>query len=278
MTTADEIIMTMESMRDEAQARHLMRFFKTGKGDYGEGDRFLGLRCPQTRMVVKSARLDVAMSEIEKLLYSEWHEVRLAGFLFLVEEMKAALPRKRDVPEVNARKRDEIARFYLNHARQANNWDLVDMSCPKIIGEWLLYPGADGSLPDRELLDRLIESDNLWEQRIGIVSNWRLIRESQFEDTLRIAPRLFNHPHDLIHKATGWMLREVGNQVLFLHRDHRAHPWPVQTPTLPYSVSQENIASPQRSRCYARSTQASGRTMLVHKYRAMNRQAYREAL
>ena len=229
MTTADEIIMTMESMRDEAQARHLMRFFKTGKGDYGEGDRFLGLRCPQTRMVVKSARLDVAMSEIEKLLYSEWHEVRLAGFLFLVEEMKAALPRKRDVPEVNARKRDEIARFYLNHARQANNWDLVDMSCPKIIGEWLLYPGADGSLPDGGLLDRPIESDNLWEQRIGIVSNWRLIRESQFEDPLRIAPRLFNHPHDLIHKATGWMLREVGKRDMgvltdFLERHYATMP------------------------------------------------------
>lgn len=210
MTSAEDIIATIESMRNERQAANLMRFFKTGKGEYGEGDRFLGLKVPQTRAVVKEARRDVALTEIEKLLYSQWHEVRLAGFLLLVEEMKAALPSGRGDSEARARRRDEIAEFYLRHARQANNWDLVDMSCPKILGEWLIHRSADGSMPDRTILDRLIESDNLWEQRIGIVTTWRLIRERQTGDTLRLAPKLLSYPHDLIHKATGWMLREVG--------------------------------------------------------------------
>ena len=212
MTTAEDIIATIESMRDERQAANLMRFFKTGRGEYGEGDRFFGLKVPQTRAVVKEARRDVALPEIEKLLYTQWHEVRLAGFLLLVEDMKAALPSKRRDSDARARRRDEIAEFYLRHARQANNWDLVDMSCPKILGEWLIHRSANGSMPDRAILDRLVGSDNLWEQRIGIVSTWRLIREGQTGDTLRLAPKLLSHSHDLIHKATGWMLREVGKK------------------------------------------------------------------
>lgn len=212
MTTAEDIIATIESMRDERQAANLMRFFKTGRGEYGEGDRFFGLKVPQTRAVVKEARRDVALPEIEKLLYTQWHEVRLAGFLLLVEDMKAALPSKRRDSDASARRRDEIAEFYLRHARQANNWDLVDMSCPKILGEWLIHRSANGSMPDRAILDRLVGSDNLWEQRIGIVSTWRLIREGQTGDTLRLAPKLLSHSHDLIHKATGWMLREVGKK------------------------------------------------------------------
>lgn len=214
MITAKEIIETLEQMRDEAQACHLMRFFKTGKGEYGEGDLFLGLRVPQTRMVVKESRLRVPLAEIEKLLYSKWHEVRLAGFLLLAEEMRAALPRRKKAAASRALRRDEIVAFYLRHARQANNWDLVDLSCPKIIGEWLLYPSASGALPDRSILDRLVASDNLWEQRIGIVSTWTLIHEGQTDDALRLAAKLLSHPHDLIHKATGWMLREAGKKDL----------------------------------------------------------------
>lgn len=229
MITAADITETLRSMADAEQARQLMRFFKTGKGDYGEGDRFLGLRCPQTRMVVKAARLDVPRREIERLLYSEWHEVRFAGFMLLVEEMKAALPRRREWPVARAAEREDIAAFYLRHARQANNWDLVDMTCPKVTGEWLLYPRADGSMPRRDILDRLVESDNLWEQRIGIVTTWRLIRAGQTDDTLRLAARLLDHPHDLIHKATGWMLREVGKQDMdrltgFLEAHYREMP------------------------------------------------------
>lgn len=196
----------MISMADEDKSRQLSKFFKIGKGEYGEGDRFLGLVNPQVRAVVKEAKRQVPLTEIEKLLYSEWHEVRLAGFLLLVEEMKAA--------KKNAERREMIAEFYLRHARQANNWDLVDLSCPKILGEWLVRSSAD-----RSVLDRLVESDNLWEQRIGIVSTWRIIRENQFEDTLRLAEKLLSHPHDLIHKATGWMLREVGKRDTDVLRD-----------------------------------------------------------
>ena len=212
MTTAADIIETLRSMADEEQARQLMRFFRTGKGDYGEGDRFLGLKCPQSRTVVKAARLDVPRDEIERLLASEWHEVRFVGLMLIVEEMKDALPRRREWPATRGALRDNIAAFYLRHARRANNWDLVDMSCPKVLGEWLLYPGGDGTMPRRDILDRLVERDNLWEQRIGIVTTWRLIRAGQTADTLRLAEKLLDHPHDLIHKATGWMLREVGKQ------------------------------------------------------------------
>ena len=147
-------------MRNDAQALQLMRFFKTGKGSYGEGDRFLGLKVPQTRLVVKEARLDVSLPEIEKLLYSEWHEARLAGFLLIEQEMKESLPKRQDSParcREKAERRDEIAAFYLRHARQSNNWDLVDIPCRGILGEWLLHPSADGTLPDRGILDRLAE-------------------------------------------------------------------------------------------------------------------------
>lgn len=246
MTSADELQRILMSMGDEEQARQLMRFFKTGKGDYGEGDRFIGLRCPQTREVVKEARLDVSFAEIEKLLDSPWHEIRFAGFQLLVEEMKAALPRKRQAPTTGAHRRREIAEFFLAHARKANNWDLVDMTCPKIIGEWLLYPDADGHMPDRRILDTLVASSNLWEQRIGIVSTWRLIRAGQLADTLRLAPKLLNHPHDLIHKAVGWMLREVGKQDMNVLTDFLdAHYKAMHRTTLRYAIEKMNGAKRQ---------------------------------
>lgn len=212
MVTSMEILEELTAMRDVSQAGHLMRFFKCGVGEYGYGDRFLGLKVPQTRMIVKAAGHDVPLGEIEKLLYSEWHEARLCGFLLLVEEMKAALPRRNDIPVRGAERRDELAAFYLRHARQANNWDLVDLSCPKILGEWLLHPQSDGGLPSRDILDQLACSSNLWEQRIAIVTTLRLIKEGRFDDTLHIAAKFLSHPHDLIHKATGWMLREVGKK------------------------------------------------------------------
>lgn len=213
MTTAQDITDLLLSMSNEQQRLVLMRFFKTAPGEYGHGDRFIGLKVPQTRGIVKEARLDVPLDEISTLLRSPWHEVRLCGLLLLVEEMKAALPR-RSHPDcaTSARKRNDIARFYLRHARQANNWDLVDLSCGPIIGEWLLHPDADGSMPDRAVLDRLASSTNLWEQRIAIVSTIRLIKAGEYADTLRISTSLLSHRHDLIHKAIGWMLREVGKR------------------------------------------------------------------
>lgn len=221
-TTAKDIETALLMQADDRQRLHLMRFFKTGKGEYGEGDEFLGLRVPQTRLVVKEAKGSVSDPEIEKLLCSRWHEVRLAGFLLLVEEMKHLLPKKSDylrskstgtmIPcqTVNSKadRRKAIAELYLNHARQANNWDLVDMSCPKILGYYLLYSGRS----DYSILYKLAKSHNLWEQRIAMVTNWMLIRKGIFGPALDIADILLCHPHDLIHKAVGWMLREIGKR------------------------------------------------------------------
>lgn len=218
MADASDIIAALSEMQNEAQRLILLRFFKTGPSEYGEGDRFLGLRVPQTREVVKRFRLSVPLDQIAVLLQSQWHEVRLCGFLLLVEEMKAATPPKRIVPTEYADRREQIARFYLANARRANNWDLVDLSAGYILGAWLLQPCANGAYPDRSILDALAESTNLWEQRISIVSTSALIRAGQYEDTLRIADVLLRHPHDLIHKAVGWMLREVGKKDIDLLR------------------------------------------------------------
>lgn len=214
MTTAAEIIETMLDLRgDDRQVCVLARFFKTGPGEYGEGDKFLGIRCPQTRTVVRAARCDVSPDEVALLLRSEWHEVRLCGFLLIVEEMQAALPRRsRPDSAVLAERRKAWADFYLANARRANNWDLVDMSCPKILGHYLLHPGPDGRMPSRSVLDRLADSSCMWEQRIAMVTNWMLIRAGEYADTVRIADRLLHHPHDLMHKAVGWMLREMGKR------------------------------------------------------------------
>lgn len=242
---AEEIISAMEAMKDDRQRAILCRFFKTGKGQYGEGDQFLGLKVPLTRLVVKEARLRVGMDEIEQLIYSPWHEVRLAGFLLLVEEMNASLPRRgADSPESAIRRR-EIAGFYLRHAHQANNWDLVDLSAPYIIGRWLLHPDENGDMPDRHILDLLTASDNLWLQRIGIVATLALIREGQSGDTLRIVSSLLYHRHDLIHKAMGWMLREVGKKDVAELLDFLdAYYTKMPRTTLRYAI--ERLPEPQR--------------------------------
>lgn len=209
--SACEIEELLKSQQDEKQRDHLIRFFKTGKGQYGEGDCFLGLKVPQTRAIVKEAKLLVEKEDLEKLLYSPWHEVRLCGLLLLVEEMKTAEPKKKDnLTTLNFKsdRRKEIADFYLQHARQANNWDLVDLSCEYILGPYIRFSNADSY----EILYDLAQSENLWEQRISIVTTLDFIRHGIFTPTLRICDMLINHNHDLIHKAIGWMLREIGKR------------------------------------------------------------------
>ena len=198
-------------LRDDNQRDHLMRFFKTGRGQYGEGDCFLGLKVPQTRAIVKQVRLLVDFEEIERLLYSRWHEVRLCALLLLVEEMKVCMPKKKDdesTLKAKERRREDIARFYLRHARQANNWDLVDLSCEFVLGAYLRLSGKE----DYDILYRLSKSDNLWEQRIAIVSTLEFIRHGIFLPAINVSEKLIDHPHDLIHKAIGWMLREIGKR------------------------------------------------------------------
>lgn len=208
--TAKEIISYMESLRDEEQRQGLMRFFKTGEGEYGEGDEFLGLKVPQTRAVVKLVT-DLPLSEIPELLANRYHEVRLCGFLLLVWwfERLATKRLANDVAAIGGR--DEIVSMYLDHAEQANNWDLVDLSAPKILGRWLLLPTALGD--KTAIIDALAHSDNLWRQRMSMVCTWMTSRQGDPSWCLRYALMHLHHPHDLMHKAVGWMLREMGKQV-----------------------------------------------------------------
>ncbi len=221
MTKAADIIQYMESQRDEAQRTILMRFFKTGPGEYGHGDDFLGLKVPQTRAVVKASENDTPMSEIPTLLLSHWHEVRLCGLLLLVSFFEKNSKKRLENDSSAARRRDDIVVMYLDHATQANNWDLVDLSVHKIIGHWLLLPtylGGDGNLGlhtsyKRAVLDELASSDNLWKQRMSMVCSWKPTQQGDPSWCLRYAEYHLGHPHDLMHKAVGWMLREVGKRV-----------------------------------------------------------------
>ena len=213
MTRAKEIIAYMESMRNEEQQRILMGFFKTGPGEYGYGDEFLGLKVPQTREVVKAVARDITLDEVPELLMSKWHEVRLCGLLILVNKFeKLAIKRLENDTEA-IKKRDEILTMYLKYAEQANNWDLVDLSVHKILGHWLMLPS---DLGDRDyklkVLDELAASDNLWKQRMSIVCSWKTSQMGDPSWCLRYAEIHLHHPHDLMHKAVGWMLREMGKR------------------------------------------------------------------
>ena len=209
---AEQVIAHMESLADEQQARHLMRFFKTGKGDYGEGDRFLGIKVPETRRVVARCKR-LPLIEVEKLLASPWHEVRLCGLLALVAQFESQNTKRLINDEKAVARRDAIVDFYLNHARCANNWDLVDLSVYKIVGEWLMLPSNYSDKEKLDALDRLAGSDNLWEQRMSMVCTLDPLKHGDPRYTLRYAERHLHHPHDLMHKAVGWMLREMGKRV-----------------------------------------------------------------
>ena len=169
----------------------LPRFFKTGKGEYGEGDKFLGVVVPEVRKVAKKYA-DVSFDVLEALLESEWHECRLCALVILVHKF-------RKMPS-------DAVEFYLAHTAGINNWDLVDLSAPYVLGEWL----SDKS--DRSVLYRLAQSENMWEQRIAVVSTLMLIRKGQFSDTIALAEFFLGTRHDLMRKAVGWMLREVGKR------------------------------------------------------------------
>ena len=173
-----------------------MSFFKTRKGEYGEGDKFIGLSVPENRRIARKY-LDADFNTIDMMIRHEIHEFRLSGFICLVEKYK----RCKNQNEQNA-----IVEFYVTRGTFANNWDLVDLSAPYILGANML------NSPNPSLLDQLSHSDNLWLQRIAIVSTLMLIRHNKFDDTIRLCERYLSHTHPLIHKATGWMLREIGKK------------------------------------------------------------------
>ena len=214
MTKAQEIIDYMESLQNEQQRRVLMGFFKTAPGDYGYGDEFLGLKVPQTREVVKSVVKDISLEEVPELLMSKWHEVRLCGFLILVSKFEKQATKRLENAAEAIKERDEILTMYLQYAEQANNWDLVDLTVPKILGHWLLLPTTLGDKDYKiKVLDELAASDCLWKQRMSIVCSWKTSQMGDPSWCLRYAEVHLHHPHDLMHKAVGWMLREMGKRV-----------------------------------------------------------------
>jgi 3-methyladenine DNA glycosylase AlkD len=238
--TAQEIIGLMESRRNERQRTELMRFFKTGPGEYGEGDEFLGLKVPQTREVVKQAQ-DTALGEVAQLLMSPWHEVRLCGLLILVAQFERLTAKRLVYAPAAIKRRDEIVSIYLKYADQANNWDLVDLSASKTVGHWLLLPTnlGDGSQGyKRHVIDQLAHSPCLWRQRISMVCTWKTTQQGDPSWCLRYAEIHLHHPHDLMHKAVGWMLREMGKRVsMDLLRDFlRQHAHNMPRTTLRYAI------------------------------------------
>jgi 3-methyladenine DNA glycosylase AlkD len=168
------------------------RFFKTGKGEYGEGDKFLGITVPEVRKVAKKYK-NLNLEDLKKLLKNEFHESRLCALMILRFQYEVFENKK------------ELVDFYLKNTHYINNWDLVDLSCEYILGNWFLDK-------DKKILYQLARSKNIWERRIAIISTFEFIRHNQFTDTLKLSEILINDNHDLIHKAVGWMLREVGKR------------------------------------------------------------------
>jgi len=192
----NQIIKELESFADSEQAKILQRFFKTGKGEYGEGDIFLGIKVPVQREIAKKY-YELSLPKIQELLKSKIHEHRMTGIIILNQKYKKS--KQED--------KENIFNFYLNNIKKINNWDLVDLSAPIIIGDFLLDK-------DKKILYELTRSENLWEKRIAIISTYTFIRKQEFEDALAISELLLNDTHDLIHKAVGWMLREIGKRDL----------------------------------------------------------------
>lgn len=189
--------------RDPEQAAQLMRFFKTGPGQYGEGDRFLGIKVPVTRSAIKSFRDDATLGDCARLLDSEWHEVRLAGLLLLAHRA-GRLEKGGDAASLR-----ELVALYDEKLERANNWDLVDLSVRDIMGAYWKCLGT-GARERRRFLAAWADSGNLWRERAAVVSTYALQRLGSLDETFWLAERFVGHPHDLMHKACGWMLREAG--------------------------------------------------------------------
>jgi 3-methyladenine DNA glycosylase AlkD len=263
MTTAREIVEYMESLFNENVRQGMLRFFKTGPGDYGEGDEFLGIKSPQVREIVKHVSRGFLLDEVPELLMSRWHEVRLCGFLILVDKFERLSTKRLEQDEQAIKKRDEIVTLYLQYAERANNWDLVDLSVYKILGHWLMLPTFLGkdiiskNLKDSkdskdnyqiltlsesldykiEVLDSLAKSDCLWKQRMSVVCTWYPSHHDDPSWCLRYAEIHLHHPHDLMHKAVGWMLREMGKSYIELLRTFlRQHAHEMPRTMLRYAI------------------------------------------
>ena len=194
MLTLSGLRKELKSKADKKKAKILQRFFKTGPGEYGEGDVFLGVVVPEIRKIVKEYD-SLKLKDVAKLLRSKIHEEKLTALLVMVNKFQAE------------EEREKIYRLYLKTTKYINNWDLVDLSADKIVGDYLLNK-------PKLILYKLAKSKNVWERRIAVMSTFNFIKNNKFEETLKIAKTLLNDEHDLIHKAVGWMLREIGKRDL----------------------------------------------------------------
>jgi 3-methyladenine DNA glycosylase AlkD len=199
----------LKSLSDKNQAEILQRFFKTGKGEYGEGDVFLGVKVPLQRNVAKDY-FEIELNDIQELLESNIHEYRYTSLVILYSKYKRAEDKK------------EIFDFYMKNAKRINNWDLVDTSAPYIAGDFLFDKPKD-------ILYEFVKSNNLWKRRIAIMSTFGFIKKNDFVDAIKISEILLNDSHDLIHKAVGWMLREIGKRdvnvlIDFLNKHYKKMP------------------------------------------------------
>lgn len=209
----------LQSKASPEKAEIYQRFFKTGKGEYGEGDIFIGLTVPEQRTIAKKYS-NLSLPKIQQLLKSKIHEHRLVAVLILVDKFKKS----------NESNKENIFNFYLKNTGHINNWDLVDLSSDKIIGGFLLNK-------DKKILYKLVHSKNIWERRISIISTFQFIKNNEFEDTLTISELLLNDKHDLIHKAVGWMLREVGKRDEKVLKDFlKSHYHDLPRTTLRYAI------------------------------------------
>lgn len=207
----DKLINELKSAGDDERRQNLARYFKTGKGEYGEGDVFLGITVPALRSISKKYQT-LNLPDLQKLLNSRIHEHRLSALMILRF--------KYDKADLSLKK--EIVDFYLANTKKINNWDLVDLSCHHILGDWLLDR-------DRNVLFKLARSKNLWEKRIAIITTFAFMDKNQFNDSLKICEILLADKHDLIHKAVGWALREIGKrdkktEIKFLDEHYKTMP------------------------------------------------------
>lgn len=196
-----EFLLELHALANPQKAIDLQWFFKTGKGEYGEGDKFLGIRVPQQRALIKHHYLKLSLHDIAKLLSSKWHEERFAALLILVAKYQQASKKPSKTAEPQ-----KIYDFYLENTHGINNWDLVDTSAPHIVGHYLF----NFAVSQRTILHTLADSPNLWERRIAVVATQYFIRNNLHKPTLDLAEKLLSDKEDLMHKAVGWMLREVG--------------------------------------------------------------------
>jgi len=213
-----DLISELKKYKNKEKEAFYPKFFKTGKGEYGEKDIFLGVSVPNSRKVAIKFQ-NINLNEIKKLIHNEIHEVRLCALLILTEKYE------KEKQKQNIQNQKKIFEFYLENLKGVNNWDLVDTSSYKIIGEYL----KEKSTKEREILYKFAKSNDLWKKRIAIISTFAFIKNNDFEDTIKISEILLNDKHDLIHKAVGWMLREMGKKdikslEIFLEKHARKMP------------------------------------------------------